>query len=379
VTAISVEVDPRQLAALERMLGGVRGGLPRVAARAVNKVARGARTRVVRAVAGRVAVKQGELRRRNVTLKTANYKHLSAHLRISGARIPVIRFGARQTRRGVSYRIEKRGSRRKVRRAFIATMRSGHRGVFTRDPLWEHRYPRGRSSGRKHGLPITELRGPSVPEDAQLQEAMARVGGHLVDLSHRHRAVRFLKEGVRLNLGSIGKGYALDRCAEALAAGGVHDFLLHAGGSSIVARGDCLADPPGWIVGIPHPLRPKRRLAELRLVNQALATSGSRFQSFVHEGRRVAHVVDPRTGQPVEGVFSATAITFDAATADALSTAFFVLGTEGTRQYCASHPDTGAVLCTASGREGGYALHQFGLSSASFRLLDPPAGTAPVE
>lgn len=184
MTAISVEVDPRQLAALERMLGGVRGGLPRVAARAVNKVARGARTRVVRAVAGRVAVKQGELRRRNVTLKTANYKHLSAHLRISGARIPVIRFGARQTRRGVSYRIEKRGSRRKVRRAFIATMRSGHRGVFTRDPLWEHRYPRGRSSGRKHGLPITELRGPSVPE---VVRDAAELGRRVLDRELRRK------------------------------------------------------------------------------------------------------------------------------------------------------------------------------------------------
>ncbi|MDY0167962.1 MAG: FAD:protein FMN transferase [Thermoguttaceae bacterium] len=208
-----------------------------------------------------------------------------------------------------------------------------------------------------------------VPGEAELQAAMALVGWQWIELDPRQRTVRLLKEGVRINLGSIGKGYALDRCAEELAAAGVHDFLLHAGGSSIVARGDCIADPPGWIVGIPHPLRPDRRLAELRLKNRALATSGSRFQSFMHEGRRLSHVLDPRTGWPAEGVLTATAIAFDAATADALSTAFFVLGPEGTQQFCEDHPDVAAVLCTPATGQGGYHLHQFGLNDTSLRLL----------
>lgn len=230
-------------------------------------------------------------------------------------------------------------------------------GAFdiTAAPLWEAWGFAGRS--------------PRVPEESALQAAFACVGGHLVELDSRHRTVRFLRGGVRLNLGSIGKGYALDRCAEELAAAGVHDFLLHAGGSSIVARGDCLADPPGWIVGIPHPLRPNRRLAELRLVNRALSTSGSRFQSFLHEGRRLSHVLDPRTGWPAEGVFAATSIAFDAATADALSTAFFVLGPEGTQRFCESRPEVAAVMCIPANRVGGYELRQFGLDEKSLRLI----------
>ncbi len=206
-----------------------------------------------------------------------------------------------------------------------------------------------------------------VPDEAELRQAMARVGGHFVELDPQRRTVRYLQEGVRISLGSIGKGYALDRCTEALAAAGVHDFLLHAGGSSIAARGDSMAAPPGWIVGIPHPLRPGHRLAELRLVNRSLATSGSRFQSFLHEGRRLSHVLDPRTGWPAEGVLTATALAPDAATADALSTAFFVLGPEGTRQFCDAHPDIAAVLCTLSTGQGGYDLHQFGLGEEDVR------------
>ncbi len=212
-----------------------------------------------------------------------------------------------------------------------------------------------------------DRRAPRVPPEAELQQARALVGGHLLDLDPQRRTVRFSKEGVRVNLGGIGKGYALDRCAEALAAAGAEHFLVHASGSSIAARGDCLADPPGWIVGIPHPLRPGRRLAELRLVDRALATSGSRFQSFVHEGRRFSHVLDPRTGWPAEGVLAATALAPDAATADALSTAFFVLGPEGTRQFCQEHADVAAVLCTRSSERGGYDIRHFGLDEGILR------------
>ncbi len=226
---------------------------------------------------------------------------------------------------------------------------------ITSAPLWEAWGFAGRT--------------PRIPEEAELRDALALVGGHLVELNPQHRTVRLLKEGVRINLGSIGKGYALDRCIEALTSAGIHDFLLHAGGSSIAARGDSAADPPGWAVGIPHPLRPGRRLAELRLLNRSLATSGSRFQSFVHEGRRLSHVLDPRTGRPAEGILAATALAPDAATADALSTAFFVLGPEGTARYCHDHPGIAAVLCTLSTGRGGFDLHQFGLEESEITIV----------
>ena len=80
-------------------------------------------------------------------------------------------------------------------------------------------------------------RSGEVPSPAQLAEAQSCVGGHLVELDPVRRTVRFRKPGVRINLGSIGKGYALDLCAERLLALGIADFLLHGGQSSVLARG----------------------------------------------------------------------------------------------------------------------------------------------
>jgi len=147
---VQVRYDPRQLRQIERMLGGSPKQIKRVMVSSINKVARWANTRVLRGVAGEVAVKQAELKRRNIKLVKANYTRHHATIRIRGARIPLIRFGAKQLKRaGVSYRIRKNGKRKKAKGAFIATMPSGHEGVFKR-----------RSGDR---LPIDELYGPSVP------------------------------------------------------------------------------------------------------------------------------------------------------------------------------------------------------------------------
>src|SRR6185436_15449801 len=97
-----------------------------------------------------------------------------------------------------------------------------------------------------------------------------------------NRSIQFAKPGIEINLGSIGKGYALDRVAEVISAEGVNDYLIHGGHSSIVSRGDhgnsaerVSAGSPteGWWIGLRHPLLPKRRTIELRLKNCAIGTS----------------------------------------------------------------------------------------------------------
>ena len=122
--------------------------------------------------------------------------------------------------------------------------------------------------------------------------------------------MQFSRPDFEINLGSIGKGYALDRCAELLDAAGIHDFLLHGGASSVLARGSHAALLPetGWLVGVPDPLRPRRRLGQLRVVDRALATSGAGVQFFVDDERRYGHILDPRTGQPATVVVSATVV-----------------------------------------------------------------------
>jgi thiamine biosynthesis lipoprotein len=107
----------------------------------------------------------------------------------------------------------------------------------------------------------------------------------------------------------------------------------------------------GWLVGVMHPWDAERRLATLRLKDRALATSAATFQHLQHRGRKLGHILDPRTGWPAQRAASATVTAPTAAEADALSTAFFVLGAEGARRYCELHPEIGALLLPAEGAE----------------------------
>jgi thiamine biosynthesis lipoprotein len=216
-----------------------------------------------------------------------------------------------------------------------------------------------------------------VPDEAELAEAMATVGSDLVELDREQQTVRFRRPGVELNLGGIGKGYALDRCREVLTGAGVDDFLLHGGQSSVLARGSRLpADRRdsgsasiGWSVGVGHPTRRGRRLAEIRLEDRALGTSGTRTQYFRHQGRRYGHILDPRTGEPAEGLLSATVVAERAAEADALSTAFYVMGLDEALAYCRDRPELGAVLVSASDDPEDLGVRAIGLEEDELRLV----------
>lgn len=190
---------------------------------------------------------------------------------------------------------------------------------------------------RRHG---------ALPEEAALAEALSRVGGQHVQLDPAHNSIFFIQRGVEINLGSIGKGYALDRCAQELEAHGITEFLWHGGSSSVLGRG-AKSGLAGWPVGVKDPLRPQRRVAEILLKDKALGTSGSGTQFFRHQGRRYGHILDPRTGWPAEsGVYSSTVVAPTAALADALATAFYVTGFDFAESYCRQHPEIGALLIT---------------------------------
>ena len=170
--------------------------------------------------------------------------------------------------------------------------------------------------------------------------------------------------------------------------GGLNDFLIHGGNSSVLARGERNAEcrtqnaesdqseirnpksaiDPGWSVALRHPLRPDVRLAEFVLCNQALGTSGSGTQFFHHQGRRYGHIIDPRTGWPADQVLSATVIAPNAEQADALSTAFYVMGLEPAREFCAAHPDISALLTTHTST-GQIELHPINLPDDRWRRL----------
>lgn len=208
-----------------------------------------------------------------------------------------------------------------------------------------------------------------LPSDAEIAAALERVGMEKVELDSANCRVAFRRAGVSLHVNSIGKGYALDRMAELLDAAEVGDYLLHGGRSSVLARGDCPASSrAGWTIGVPHPLRPGERLAEIFLVNQALGTSGSGTQFFEHHGRRFGHLLDPRTGWPVSGIFSATVIAPTAAEADALSTAFYVMGPDEVGAFCARRPEITALLVCLAEDAGHVRVTTFGWDDSRGRL-----------
>lgn len=180
-----------------------------------------------------------------------------------------------------------------------------------------------------------------VPSPDEIDDARACVGMDLVALERATRTVRFKRAGVELNLGAIGKGYALDRAATHLAAAGVHDALLSAGGSSVLAIG---GSRRGWPVDLRSKRVTRGRIARVHLRDCALATSGAGEQYIDADGQRYGHVLDPRTGWPASGLLSATVVTTSAAVADALSTAFLVAGAALAERYCATHVDTLVVL-----------------------------------
>jgi thiamine biosynthesis lipoprotein len=189
-------------------------------------------------------------------------------------------------------------------------------------------------------------RGPKrVPGPEELRAALATSGVRQVSFSDERRSVQFARPGLAFNLGAFGKGYAIDAAVRRIwARRGVRCGLMQGGQSSLLAVGAPREQGRGWQVMVEDPCRAGVPLVRLWLRDRALGTSGAANQFFEAGGRRYGHVLDPRSGWPAGGLAGATAIARHAAEADALSTAFFVLGAEGTRRILAARPDWGAVL-----------------------------------
>ncbi len=194
-----------------------------------------------------------------------------------------------------------------------------------------------------------------TPSPVELTAARAASGTQFMEIDEAGGRVRLLTPRTSLNPGGIGKGWALDRGLEVLVAAGVPSVLVHGGQSSVRAmgtQGPSLPGRAGWKVGLRHPLRPTRRLAMITLINCALGTSGSGTQFFIEHGRRLGHILDPRTGTPAEGVHSATVFAESAAEADALATALYVLGEEGLPLVAPAGGTTGGILVLPAPGDG---------------------------
>jgi FAD:protein FMN transferase len=213
-----------------------------------------------------------------------------------------------------------------------------------------------------------------TPSDAELAAAVAVSGSRWLELDPAGSRARLSVAGAELNPGAIGKGWAIDRAVEWLRAEGVVSVLVHGGQSSVRAsgiQGPALPGRSGWKVGLRHPLRPGRRLATITLADRALGTSGSGTQFFIERGRRLGHILDPRTGRPAEGVISATVLAEQAAEADALATALYVLGEDGLERIAPPGGPTSAVL-VLPGEPGGLRVVVANLEAAAIAVQPEP-------
>jgi FAD:protein FMN transferase len=179
-----------------------------------------------------------------------------------------------------------------------------------------------------------------LPDPNLMEAARARTGMHLVRLDRSNRTVRFERAGVMLDLGAIGKGYAIERAVETLRDLGIVNGIIHGGTSTVYALG-VPPDQEDWNVAIPRPDEPgesvsesatperKPPLAVVSLRDQAMSVSAIWGKSFEADGKVFGHVLDPRLGRPVAGAIMAATVSDSATDADAYSTALLVLGNGG--------------------------------------------------
>jgi thiamine biosynthesis lipoprotein len=137
---------------------------------------------------------------------------------------------------------------------------------------------------------------------------------------------------MRLNLGALAKGYAVDKAIDILKQNKIRNALINAGGDlkSMGQRSDQL----NWRIGLQHPRNSESLLASFSISESAVATSGDYQKYFKQNGKRYHHILDPKTGYPATtGSISATVIAKNVMDADALSTAIFILGSEKASHY----------------------------------------------
>jgi thiamine biosynthesis lipoprotein len=187
-----------------------------------------------------------------------------------------------------------------------------------------------------------------LPSPEEIKQSLELVGMNRVQLNKADRSVKFERPGMRVDFGGIGKGLAVDRAANILKEKGIPSGRISGGTSSIVAWGP----PPqggGWTVDIRDPYvsgtvaHPP--LAKVVIGDEALSTSSNSEKFIELNGKKYGHIFDPRTGMPAEtDIVSATSIAPTGTESDAITKAFFILGVEGARAYCAKHPKCRALL-----------------------------------
>src|SRR5262245_8835434 len=187
-----------------------------------------------------------------------------------------------------------------------------------------------------------------VPTEDEIAARLPFIDYRAVAIDPAAKTVFATRPGIRVHLGGIGKGYAVDRAVAIMRGRGFHDFMVQAGGDLYVAGQP--GDGP-WRLGINDPRgAPNVSFATIELRDATFSTSGDYERSFVQNGQRYHHILDPASGQPARGAVSVTTVSTRAVIADAVSKGVFILGPDAGMALVERLPDVEAVMVTADNR-----------------------------
>ncbi len=194
---------------------------------------------------------------------------------------------------------------------------------------------------------LYDYRAGTKPEDKRIQAQLPAVNYEHVVIDEQANTVAYSHPGVRVDLGGIAKGYAVDRSIEIIKQHGIENAIVTAGGDTRVL-GKKLDRP--WVVGIQNPRSEKDVVAVIPLVNESISTSGDYERYFDDEGIRYHHIIDPQTGDSAREVRSVSILGKESTYADALSTSLFVLGLDSGMQLINTIHGYEAILVDQEGR-----------------------------
>ncbi|VAW98029.1 FAD:protein FMN transferase [hydrothermal vent metagenome] len=184
------------------------------------------------------------------------------------------------------------------------------------------------------------------PTDKVIQNKLTKINYTQIRLSPKTSEIYFKQKGMRIDLGGIAKGYAVDRSIQQIASLGIRNAMVMAGGDSRLL-GDKRGKP--WITGIRHPRQKGKYVVVLPLENTAISTSGDYERFFIEDNVRYHHIIQPKTGKPATANQSVTVLGPDATTTDALSTTLFILPTQKALNLVNSLPQYDAIIIDKQG------------------------------
>lgn len=183
-----------------------------------------------------------------------------------------------------------------------------------------------------------------VPDRMAIEKRLPFVDDAAITIDRRNHTAFVSRPGVRVHLGGIGKGYAIDRAAGVLRGEGFQDFLIQAGGDMFASGTN---NGPPWKLGIADPRGDHDAFAAVDVRDATLSTSGDYERFFIKDGVRYHHLIDPDRGEPARGCRSVTIVAARAVIADALSTGVFIMGPEAGIKLIENLPDVEAVIVTS--------------------------------